>query len=516
MDLIKFFEILSNDDSECKGIERFLSKNGNKIVFEHLKNDKNLGINKVKFNQLLLLSGIENITFGCFQYYWLSLQKDSHPYDLTKLIFEIVNDKKNKETYNIFEEDNIQRYFKDSAIENNTVNEIQHLRWGLLRIFTDALLYFGNIHCGFVALGKMKKEDLISFFEDKKFDTAKIKKRGKCFEFEEIDKEERYLISEAVCKNLDGDDASKTELKVKLINRFEEAKNKNRLPAKIGLLLDENKTISTKNSSDIKTEDCKFTLEDEISIEGIINKEISKIDDINKVIDPLYERFQEARKKALVNTKLYLSIINDLDVYVATSMRKKDDFLEMAKTCYKIFHNDQNIKEMNLRYFDPTISAAEGHDDKGIVECLMVKCAKVLIYISGSADSYGKDAEAAMALSSGKPVIFYCTDKVRKEVSKDIHPLSKLIDFETGVANGAIIAEDTGTIMSSLKDIFNNKVKYIFVKQHIHIKDDSNQDITKSYFKLQDQKTHSTIRAQTSDLFLTEIFWNYYSRYIKK
>jgi hypothetical protein len=57
-----------------------------------------------------------------------------------------------------------------------------------------------------------------------------------------------------------------------------------------------------------------------------------------------------------------------------------------------------------LRYFDPTLSAAGGHEDKGLIECLMVKCAKLLVSCAGDKESYGKDAEAAMALSLGKPV----------------------------------------------------------------------------------------------------------------
>ena len=60
--------------------------------------------------------------------------------------------------------------------------------------------------------------------------------------------------------------------------------------------------------------------------------------------------------------------------YVATSMRNRHDFRNMADTCERIF-SDPRLKEMNLRYFDPTLSAAGGHEDKGLIECLMVKCA---------------------------------------------------------------------------------------------------------------------------------------------
>ena len=115
---------------------------------------------------------------------------------------------------------------------------------------------------------------------------------------------------------------------------------------------------------------------------------------------------------------------NDLDVYVATSMRRREDFREMARFCSEVFEHE-SIADLYLRYFDPTLSAALGHEDKGLIECLMVKCAKVLVYCAGQSDSYGKDAEAAMALSLGKPVIFYCDEERRRRFYRDVHPLSR-------------------------------------------------------------------------------------------
>lgn len=138
-------------------------------------------------------------------------------------------------------------------------------------------------------------------------------------------------------------------------------------------------------------------------------------------------------------------MVGDLDVYVATSMRTREDFRNMANVCERIF-SEQRLKGLELRYFDPTLSAAAGHEDKGLIECLMVKCAKVLVYCAGDRESYGKDAEAAMALSFGKPVIFYCDSERRNRFYRDVHPLSRLIEFETGVAVGAMVTDDPGEI----------------------------------------------------------------------
>ena len=255
-----------------------------------------------------------------------------------------------------------------------------------------------------------------------------------------------------------------------------------------------------------------YTMEDDVSTSDIIDTVITSFEDIDNIVEPLYIRFKKARLAAVENTRLYLSLINDMDIYVATSMRSKDDFIKMANNCYEIFH-DPDIKDMKLRYFDPTLSAAEGHDDKGLIECLMVQCAKVLIYTSGDKDSYGKDAEAAMALSSGKPVIFFCPDEIRYNVSKNIHPLTKLIDFNTGVANGAMIAQNLSEVKECLKRIFQNNMQYMLTCEKVIIENPSTEEkITKSYFKLKDIQTSSTVRVQTSDLFLSRSFWNYFSR----
>ena len=120
----------------------------------------------------------------------------------------------------------------------------------------------------------------------------------------------------------------------------------------------------------------------------------------------------------------------------------------------------QRLKSLNLRYFDPTLSAAQGHEDKGLIECLMVKCAKAFVYCAGERESYGKDAEAAMALSLGKPVIFYCNQERRRRFYWDVHPLSRLIEFETGVAVGAMVTDSVSDVSDLLRRMFENKMEY--------------------------------------------------------
>src|SRR5581483_11928813 len=170
---------------------------------------------------------------------------------------------------------------------------------------------------------------------------------------------------------------------------------------------------------------------------------------------------------------------------------------DMADATSKIFTN-ATLVPLHLRYFDPTLSAARGHEDKGLIECLMVKCAKVLVYCEGEKESYGKDAEAAMALSLGKPVIFYCDHGVKTAFYRDVHPLSRLIDFRSGVAVGAIVSDDVEEVAELVRRLVENKMEYR-LEQHQN---------RPNFLKLIERLTGSVVRLQTDDSLIRETFWN--------
>lgn len=192
-------------------------------------------------------------------------------------------------------------------------------------------------------------------------------------------------------------------------------------------------------------------------------------------------------------------MVEELDVYVATSMRDRQDFRDIATFCEQVFAKPE-LEALKVRYFDPTTSAASGHEDKGLIECLMVNCAKILIYFAGGKDSCGKDVEAAMALSQGKPVIFYCSEEQRERFYRDVHPLSRLIDFRTGVAVGAIVTSSVDQVSELVARVLTNRMKYEVEQPR------------PQYLRLREQLTGSAVRLQTNDPLLREIFWNYYHR----
>jgi len=111
---------------------------------------------------------------------------------------------------------------------------------------------------------------------------------------------------------------------------------------------------------------------------------------------------------------------------------------------------------------------------------------------------YGKDAEAAMALSLGKPVIFYCNQERRSRFYREVHPLSRLIEFGTGVAVGAMVTDTLSEVSELLLRIFENKMEYVL--------DQSKP----GHLRLLERLTDSVVRLQSSDRMLTETFWNHY------
>ena len=103
-----------------------------------------------------------------------------------------------------------------------------------------------------------------------------------------------------------------------------------------------------------------------------------------------------------------------------------------------------------------------------------------------------------MALSLGKPVIFYCDSERRHRFYRDIHPLARLIEFDTGVAVGAVVTDELAEVSELLYRIFENKMEYEL------------EQPKPDYLRLKERLTGSVVRLQTNDTMLTETFWNYY------
>jgi len=117
------------------------------------------------------------------------------------------------------------------------------------------------------------------------------------------------------------------------------------------------------------------------------------------------DAIRQARQDGLQNSRTYMAL-SDLDVYVATSMREPLHFTTNWAFVQSLFHQG-DLAEWRLRYFDPTQAFLEDRIQKGLLECLMIKRARLTVYNAQEADTFGKDAEAGVTLAQRKPVIVY-------------------------------------------------------------------------------------------------------------
>lgn len=446
------------------GIGSWLTDQTDDEVFERLDRLKTDPLKKVQLNQLLVLGREAPVSDGFFSYYWTSAPQ-SHPYSV-----------------------NAVPGFNESFLEKDSIISLDHLKWGLYRLYVDSLLYYGNVRSGYRTLRAMKFEELQENFSARRVNTELTKARGPSLPLEQIPKDKRYLISEMACKSYGDNPGSESDLKRIILEAFRAHKALGKGKITIGELL---KGDAIDNKYEDRQQELSFS-----AIE-VLDEFVDSVEDIEAKYTRLAKDFSGSRESAIKNTRRYLSMVSDLDVYVATSMRTRKDFRDMADKADKIF-SDSRLQDLELRYFDPTLSAANGHEDKGLIECLMVKCARVLVYCAGEKESYGKDAEAAMALSLGKPVIFLCDHEQRSKFYKEVHPLSRLIEFNTGVAVGAMVTDSLGDVSELLFRIFENKMEY----ELDHPK--------KGYLRLKEKVTGSIVRLQTNDPLLSETFWNHY------
>jgi hypothetical protein len=450
-----------------EGIGSWLTDSTDPEVFARLGRLESDPLPKVQLNQLLLLGHEASVSDGFFDFYWLSIP--DHVYDVRTIPPFSAN------------------WLKAGT---PTIKSLDHLYWGLYRLYVDGLLFYGNVRTAFRAWRNKSKVELQDYFNARRFNTQSLRDRGPALPLIPIPKDERYLISEMACKSYGASPAEGSDLKNALFQSFESHLKQGGGRITIRELLEGSKL--DKGYASMQSQLI-------LSADGILDQQVSTEADVKEKYLQLVSAFERSRAAALQNTKFYLSVANDLDVYVATSMRTRQDFRKMADTCQRIFSDDR-LKGLNLRYFDPTLSAASGHEDKGLIECLMVKCAKALVYCAGEKESYGKDAEAAMALSLGKPVIFLCDQATRQKFYRDVHPLSRLIHFDTGVAVGAMVSSSEDEVSELLRRIFENQCEYELMQ-------DSDRP---GYLRLIERKTGSVVRLQTNDSLLRETFWNHY------
>lgn len=413
-----------------------------------------------QLNQLLQRSESRAAREGFFRFYFLSAPKE-HPFIVSQPPLDLEG--------------------VDKIVSRD------HLKWGIERFVLDAAFFFGDFKTAFDRLRDLTIEDIVEYFSERRINTRWMIERGPMLPIKGIDIGDRYLVSELACKALDEPDVETLSFtEDRLLSALEASEGS---AISIGELLER----FPQDAGDFQAR-----LGIPLALTDVTHVDVASKADIHTVLERIISRFKAARSLALENTQVYLSICNELDVYVATSMRTKADFVETGEACARIFGSDR-LQRLNLRWFDPTMSACRSHVDKGLVECLMVDQAQMVLLFAGEGDSWGKSAEAAMALQRGRPVVVLCPDtpkgRDRENLFRDIHPLSRLTDFRDGVAVGAVITSKENLVPELLRRHFENEMAYQLEMTNIGI-------------FVKEQLTGSVVRIVTSDRLIRSAFWN--------
>ncbi|MDQ3582133.1 MAG: hypothetical protein M3495_11215 [Pseudomonadota bacterium] len=108
------------------GIGSWLTEQTHDDVFARLGKLDEEPLPAVQLNQLLLLGHEAPVTDGFFHYYWLQAP-EQHPYSVREL----------------------PGFSEDWLRSDRAITSLAHLKWGLYRLYVDALLYFGNVRTAF-------------------------------------------------------------------------------------------------------------------------------------------------------------------------------------------------------------------------------------------------------------------------------------------------------------------------------------------------------------------------------
>lgn len=257
-----------------------------------------------RLNQLLHRCSEAGMSEGFFRYYFLEVPEE-HPYPVDRVL----------------------SHTSFRPPEANEILSLQQLEWGIRRFWYDAMLYWGNFRQAYRELRQFGFDDIAALFASKRMDEGRMIRRGTLEEATSIPKDQRYLISEIACKTYRSEATPEVAQHVKLaLEAFRMLREKGQ-EVTPEILKEKTRELANNDGQlglfELMYEDAGNTITDETEVTALYSAQLLS--------------FRDARAIALENTRIYLSICSDLDVYVATSMRSRQDFRDMAEVCERIF-----------------------------------------------------------------------------------------------------------------------------------------------------------------------------------
>jgi hypothetical protein len=301
----------------------------------------------------------------------------------TELVSKIIQNTRDEKriTFNqlnelllMFNQDTLGKDFFTYFFANNGIS-LNDLKIGIVKFQGYAMLIFGNIKYAFKMLSnKLLAEiqfQLLPYSKTSSDLLVEFENRPKkMLEIERIPKEKTWLVGEVSAGNIKAEGKILKQVMELVANKSQFDFKENALNEFAGRLLE------------YETEE---------------------------------KHIQEIARK---NTDIYLTW-DYMDIYFATSMRNTPEFEETFDFINSVIE-DEKLKKMALRYFDPTQSKCGNRIDKGMIEGLMLKRASCTIYMVQESDTLGKDSELAATLAQKKPVIAYVPEYNFSDYSKRI------------------------------------------------------------------------------------------------
>jgi len=288
----------------------------------------------------------------------LLLKKIVVDFKLKKIGYEGLN-----EILLLLNQNRICRDFYDYFFNKKKINQLD-LKKGIIKFRGYAMLCFGNIRFAYLNLSEKNLKEVTDKLKPFSFSSTQLledfnNREDPTIDIEKIDKKNTWLTGYLSGKKL----TKEINYIIKEIAKYKRNPNE-----------DNYKKINKLDSA---------------------WKELRKIDNNKKIT------IETAKK----NTDIYL-MWEYMDVYIATSMRCSWEFEEVSDLINNL-KEFSKIKEQKIRFFDPTQSYHSNRIEKGLIEGLMLKRAKCLVYMVQESDTLGKDSELAATLAQGKPVIAY-------------------------------------------------------------------------------------------------------------
>jgi hypothetical protein len=275
------------------GIGSWLTLDTPADLFERLGNLDEEPLSPVQLNQLLVMGHEAPVGDAFFRYYWLEAS-ERHPYNVREV-----------------------PGFSEQWLKSNaTIVSLEHLWWGLYRLYIDGLLYFGNVRTAFRRIRDFSSSEIGTFFNSECFDTEAIRRRGPPLPLKSIARDSRYLISEMACKSYGDSAEAGSDLRTALFEAYKAHAAAGNPSPTIRELLE------VRVPTQFQARQPEFIF----SADEVLGERVTSESDLSTKYERVASEFAEARKAALDNTRYYLSMLGDLDVYVATSMRTRQDF----------------------------------------------------------------------------------------------------------------------------------------------------------------------------------------------